>query len=226
MKYNSSKKAAVISAVVIAVVALVFCWLYVSRDYDSPWLFFASDYTKKLHGEASPYSLREYRESSAGYLCEEDTVFTADNFPLVIKDCFSAPMRLYYSVDEVVDSDGYGYRIFYKCDDIEANQNFISVFRGITVTPYTGDAYADDVTDPNQKEMMCVAGRIYVFKVFLHQLEDGSTLITFCRGIDDIFGPKYDTFITDTPLLERYEKTIKRVKPFAMELTSPDELPR
>lgn len=219
---TSTKKAILITVVVVLVTLLSFGWL----RFGSPLLVFMPKYAMTLSAQTPPYSQREYRESSAGYLCEEDTVFTADNFSQVIKDCFSAPMRLYYSVDEVAESDGYGYRIFYKCDDIEANQNFISVFRGITVTPYTGDVYADDVTDPNQKEMMCVAGQVYVFKLFLHQQEDGSTLITFCRGIDDVFGPKYDTFITDTPLLERYKKTIKRVKPFAMELKSPDELPR
>lgn len=215
---TSTKKAILITVVVVLVTLLSFGWL----RFGSPLLVFMPKYAMTLSAQTPPYSQMDYAESDSGYLYTESEALAAESFDQVIRDYFSSPARLYFTV---ADSGAYDGAVEYKCDRIKANQKFIEVFEQISVQGCDAEtATTLQNSGASHVNTFFVAGRSYVCELDLYEVDSGKTLIVLARGTDGS-RPRYDAFLTDTPLLERYEKAVKKVKPFAMRVEDPTEVP-
>ena len=175
-----------------------------------------------LSAQAPPYSQKNYAESDSGYLYNESEALTAESFEQAIQDYFSSPARLYFTV---ADSGEYDSAVEYKCDRIKANQKFVEVFDQISVQGCDAEtAMTLQNSGASHVNTFFVAGKSCVCELDLYGVDSGKTLIVLARGTDGSH-PRYDCFLTDTPLLERYEKAVKKVKPFAMKVEDPTEVP-
>lgn len=215
---TSTKKAMVITVVVVLVTLLSFGWL----RFGSPLLVFMPKYAMTLSAQTPPYSQKDYVESDSGYLYAESEALTVESFEQAIRDYFSSPARLYFTV---AGSGKYDDTMEYKCDRINANKKFIEVFDHISVQSCDVET-ATTLRNGRAASVQTffVAGRHNVCGLDLYEVDNGKTLIVLIRGAGDI-DPRYDCFLTDTSLLEPYEKAVKTVMPFAMKVEDLTEVP-